>query len=210
MNRPTHGRNAPMFCAVRRLPSRLSAALAIAVVGSFAGAAAAQADAVTASSSCPVAPVSQPFAPWGDPSSYELAPGGDFEAPGWTLDGAARPVAGSEPFAATGSLGRQSLSLSGGADATSPSFCMDASKPTLRLFTSGGGILSVAIVTGGVTIPVGIVVASSGWEPSPILLTGGSLLGPLGGGDVSARIRVSAVSGQPQVDDVFVDPWRRG
>jgi hypothetical protein len=199
-----------MFSAVRRLPSRLCSALAVAAVGSFLCSAAAQADAVTSSGSCPGAPVSQPFAPWGDSSSYELAPGGDFEAPGWALDGGATLAGGSEPFAATGSLGRQSLSLPAGADATSPSFCMDAGKPTLRLFTAGGGLLEVQIVADGATIPVGIVAASTGWAPSPILLTGGSLLGPLSGGTVQARIRVSALTGQPQVDDVFVDPWRRG
>jgi hypothetical protein len=154
--------------------------------------------------------VSQPFAAWGDSASYELAPGGDFEFPGWGLGGRAALAAGSEPFAATGSLGTQSLSLPAGADATSPSLCLDAGKPTLRLFTSGGGLLAVEIQTGVVTAPVGVVAASSTWAPSPILLTGSSLLGPLSGGTVQARIRVSALTGRPRVDDVFVDPWNRG
>jgi hypothetical protein len=196
-----------MISALRRLTSVLASVLAVAAVGASASAPAAQAGPL---SSCPTTAESQPFAQWADPAYYELAPGGDFEAPGWALDDGAALASGSEPFAATGSLGTQSLSLPAGADATSPSFCVDAGKPTLRLFTSGGGLLSVEIQTGGLTLPVGIVAASNTWAPSPILLTGGSLLGPLSGGTVQARIRISALSGQPHVDDVFVDPWRRG
>jgi hypothetical protein len=196
-----------MISAVRRLPPRLGSLLALATVGVLISAAAAHADTF---SSCPTTAESQPFAPWGDSAAYELAPGGDFEAPGWGLGDGAALAAGSEPFAAAGSLGAQSLSLPAGADATSPSFCVDASKPTLRLFASGGGLVAVAIQTGSATIPVGLVTASSTWAPSPILLTGGSLLGPLSGGTVQARIRITALVGHPRVDDVFVDPWRRG
>jgi hypothetical protein len=196
-----------MISAVRRLPSLLGTVLALAVVGALVSAAAAQADPL---SSCPAAGVSQPFAAWGDSASYELAPGGDFESAGWGLERGAALASGSEPFAATGSLGTQSLSLPAGADATSPSFCVDAGKPTLRLFTSGGGLLAVEIQTGGLTIPVGVVSASSAWAPSPILLSGGTLLGPLGGGTVQARVRISALTGDPRIDDVFVDPWHRG
>jgi hypothetical protein len=68
----------------------------------------------------------------------------------------------------------------------------------------------VEIQTGGLTVPVGVVAASGTWAPSPIMLSGATLLGPLSGGTVQARIRISALSGHPRVDDVFVDPWRRG
>lgn len=196
-----------MNSAVRRLPSRLGSLLALAAIAVLISAATAHADTF---SSCPTTAVSQPFAPWGDFASYELASGGDFEAPGWSLDDGAALASGSEPFAATGSLGARLLSLPAGADATSPSFCVDASRPTLRLFASGGGLVAVQIQTGGLTIPVGVVAASSTWAPSPMLLTGGSLLGPLSGGTVQARIRLSTLIGHPRVDDVFVDPWNRG
>jgi len=59
--------------------------------------------------------LSQPFAPWLDYSSYELAPGGDFETSTWALSGGAAIVPGSEPYAATGTLGQYSLSLPTGA-----------------------------------------------------------------------------------------------
>ena len=196
-----------MISAVHRLPSILGSLLALAGIGALVSATSARAGTLN---TCPSTAVSQPFAPWGDSASYELAPGGDFESPGWSLGDGAALASGSEPFAATGSVGAQSLSLPAGADVTSPSFCVDASKPTLRLFASGGGVLAVELQTGGLTIPVGVVAVSSTWAPSPIQLTGGSLLGPLGGGTVPARIRISALIGHPRVDDVFVDPWRRG
>ena len=196
-----------MISAARRVPILLGSLLALVAIGLLLSATGAQADLL---SSCPPAGVSQPFAAWGDPASYELAPGGDFESSAWGLERGAALAGGSEPFAATGSLGTQSLSLPAGADATSPSLCVDAGKPTLRLFTSGGGLLAVEIQTGGLTVPVGVVGASSTWAPSPILLSGGTLLGPLGGGTVQARIRITALAGHPRVDDVFVDPWNRG
>jgi hypothetical protein len=196
-----------MISTARRVSILLGSLFALAAVGVLMSATAARADLL---SSCSTTAVSQPFAAWGDSSSYELAPGGDFESPGWALDDGAALVTGSEPFAATGSVGAQSLSLPAAADATSASFCVDAGKPTLRLFASGGGLLAVEIETGGLTVPVGVVAAPSTWAPSPILLSGASLLAPLGGGTVQARIRVSALSGHPHVDDVFVDPWNRG
>jgi hypothetical protein len=198
-----------MISIARRLSSRLCSVLAVATAGALLSAAAAHAGLLPASSSCPTTTMSQPFAAWADPASYELAPGGDFESTGWGLESGATLAAGSESFAVTGSLGHQSLSLPAGAAATSPSFCVDTGKPTLRLFTAGGGLLEVEIQTGGATIPVGLVVASGTWAPSPIMLTGVSLLGPLTG-TVQARIRLRAISGHPQVDDVFVDPWNRG
>src|SRR5689334_16855627 len=70
-------------------------------------------------SACNLSPLSQPFTRWLDPAWYELAPGGDFESTGWQLYGGARRVAGSDPFAATGTTGSWSLSLPAGASAES-------------------------------------------------------------------------------------------
>jgi hypothetical protein len=41
-------------------------------------------------------------------------------------------------------------------------------------------------------------------------MTGSKLLGYIGGGTARVSIRLTALSGQPQVDDVFIDPWLRG
>src|SRR4026207_1772926 len=66
---------------------------------------------------CDVSELSQPFARWLDFANYELAPGGDCESSTWTWTGGAKRVAGSEPYAATGTLGSSSLSLPAGSSA---------------------------------------------------------------------------------------------
>ncbi len=191
-----------MIVSLRRALLALSTAAAVCAAGAGAPVAA-QAD-----SSCPAAGLSQPFAQWGDQSSYELVPGGDFETSTWTLRHGAQLVAGSEPYAVTGTLGASSLSLPPGASAVSPSTCVDASDPTLRFFIGGTGAALVQVVYGGTAIPVGIAWAGSSWAPSPILLTGSELFG--GDGTAQVSLRVSGLTGSPQIDDVFIDPWNRG
>jgi len=159
---------------------------------------------------CNSASLSQAFAPWGDPSEYELAPGGDFESSSWTLAGGAQRVGGSEPFAATGTLGSYSLSLPAGASAQSPVTCLDAAYPTLRMFIAGSGVLAVDIVDNGMVIPAGLAVAAGNWQPSTVMLTSAPLLGLLSGGTANASLLLTGVLGSPVVDDVFIDPWNRG
>jgi hypothetical protein len=158
--------------------------------------------------------LSQPFAPWGDSSSYELAPGGDFESSDfasspWTLTGGAQLVAGSEPYAATGTLGASSLSVPAGATALSPTTCVDAAYPTLRFFVGGSGSVALSIVYDGVSIPTGVVVAAGSWTPTPVMITTDSLLGLLSGGTAQVSLELTGLTGSPQVDDVFIDPWGR-
>lgn len=164
---------------------------------------------------CNSSTVSQPFAPWGDPSSYELAPGGDFESSDyasspWTLTGGARLVAGSEPYAATGTLGSSSLSLPAGSSAQSATTCVSAAYPTVRFFVGGTGSVAVSVVDGGLTIPTGLVVAAGSWMPTPVLITANPVLGLLSGGTAQVSLELTGVTGSPQVDDVFIDPWTRG
>ena len=159
---------------------------------------------------CNGSTLSQSFAPWSDPSWYELAPGGDFESPAWTLTRGAQLTAGSEPYAATGTLGSSSLSLPAGASAESPATCVDAAYPTVRFFIAGPGVVALSIVDDGVAIPAGVAVAGGGWQPTPVMLTESPLLGLLSGGTAQVSLRLTAMAGDPQVDDVFIDPWNRG
>jgi hypothetical protein len=175
----------------------------------LAGAAAAPA-ALLPTKSCPPSSDSQPFAPWGDQSSYELAPGGDFESSAWALQDAAATADGSEPWAATGTLGSSSLSLPAGSSAVSPTFCVDAGKPTLRFFVSDPGTVLVQVVDGSLTIPVGVVTSGESWSPSPVQLTVSPVLGILGGGTAQISVHLTGLTGHPRVDDVFIDPWHRG
>jgi hypothetical protein len=155
--------------------------------------------------------VRQAFSPWLDSSWYELAPGGDFESDfqgsPWALSGGASVVPGSEPFAATGTLGQSSLSVPAGATAESPSTCVNAQYPTLRLFVGGKGSVAVSVVYGGVVIPTGVAVAAGSWVPSAPMLTQSAIPGLFGGGTAQVQLLLTGLTGNPQVDDVFIDPW---
>jgi hypothetical protein len=161
-------------------------------------------------SACNVSPLSQPFAPWLDPASYELAPGGDFESSSWSLSGGAARVPGSEPFAATGTLGASSLSLPAGATAESPATCVDAAYPTIRFFASGTGLLAASVVYGHLTLPAGVAVVAGDWSPSPVMLTSSALVALTQDGSAQVSLRLTTLAGNVRVDDVFVDPWNRG
>jgi hypothetical protein len=194
---------------VRRLAAGLSTTVAMAALGTvLLPAAAAQADIVDLSA-CNLSPLSQPFAPWLDSASYELAPGGDFESSGWSLTGGAARVPGSERFAATGTLGSWSLSLPAGATAQSPATCVDAAYPTTRMFVSGTGLVAVSVVYGNTVLPAGVAVAAGGWAPSLVSLTSSALVGLASDGSAQVSLRLTTLAGDVRVDDVFVDPWNR-
>ena len=141
-----------------------------------------------------------------------FAPGGAFESSLWALSGGARIVSGSEPFAATGTLGSWSLSLPAGASAQSPLTCVDAAYPSVRLFIAGTGTVAVAVVYDNLAIPAGVAVAGGAWQPTPVMITASQvlLLGVLSGGTAEVSLRLTALTGSPQLDDVFIVPWNRG
>jgi hypothetical protein len=184
------------------------------VVVALSSAAPAQA-ALISTSACEGTALSQPFSKWGDPSSYELVSGGSFEGSleGWSLSGGAQPVAGSEPFGATGSVGSYSLELPPGSSVQSPYTCVDAAYPTFRLFARNDTLLaSVAVqvvyrtLLGTIALPVGAIALSSSWQPTLPMLTASIVTGALSGGTAEVALRFSAVTGTSQIDDVFVDP----
>jgi hypothetical protein len=159
---------------------------------------------------CALTELSQPFARWLDFANYELAPGGDFESSTWTLTGRAGLVAGSEPYAVTGTLGSSSLSLPAGSSAQSPLTCVDAAHPSIRFFIAGQGSVAVNVVDGDLVIPAGVAVAGGRWSPTLVMLTSSPVLGVLSGGTAQVSVTLTALSGNPQIDDVFIDPWARG
>ncbi|HZE05210.1 MAG TPA: hypothetical protein VE127_08305 [Solirubrobacteraceae bacterium] len=145
-----------------------------------------------------------------DYAEYELAPGGDFESSTWNLTDGAERVAGSEPYAATGTLGSSSLSLPAGSSAQSPPTCVDAGYPSIRFFIAGTGSVAVNVVDGSSVVPAGVAVAGGDWAPTPVMLTQAALLGAASGGTAQVSVVMTGLSGSPRVDDVFVDPWSRG
>ncbi|HWF50600.1 MAG TPA: hypothetical protein VG294_08170, partial [Solirubrobacteraceae bacterium] len=70
--------------------------------------------------------------------------------------------------------------------------------------------LALSIVYHGLAIPTGLVVAAGNWMPSPVMTTLSPVFGLLSGGTAQVSIQLTAVTGSPLVDDVFVDPWGRG
>jgi hypothetical protein len=159
---------------------------------------------------CNGAALSQPFAPWGDVALYEIAPGGDFERSSWALAGGAQRIAGSEPYAATGKRGSWSLSLPAGSSALSPTTCVDAAYPTIRFFIAGTGSVVVSVLVGHLEIPAGAAVAAGDWLPTPVMLTNSAVIAAASAGTAKVSLRFTAVTGDPRVDDVFIDPWNRG
>jgi hypothetical protein len=196
--------------AVRRLLGGITIFAALGAPGAIALPVSAARAGVIDLSACNIEPLSQPFAPWLDYSWYELAPGGDFETSSWSLQGGANIVPGSEPFAATGTLGSWSLSLPAGASAESPATCVDAAYPTIRFFASGDGLLAVSVVYGNVTLPAGVAVVAGGWAPTLPMLTDSALVALTSDGSAQVSVRITSLLGNVRVDDVFVDPWNRG
>jgi hypothetical protein len=194
----------------RRLLRGLTTTTALAIGAAFAvPVSTAQADLIDLAP-CNTSVLGQPFAPWGDAAAYELVPGGDFETNTWTLNGRAQRVPGSEPYAATGTLGSSSLALPAGSSAQSPTTCVDAAYPTVRFFIAGTGSVVVTVVEGQLEIPAGIAVAGSSWLPTPVMVTSSPVVAALSGGVALVSLRLTALTGQPRVDDVFMDPWNRG
>ena len=170
---------------------------------------------------CDDAALTKPFQRWADAAQYKQAPGGDFEGDlaGWTLSGGAKTVAASEPWGVTGRVGSRALALPAGASAVTPATCVNAGAPTFRFFArSTGGLLPLLradlLYRDGalriVPVPVGIVPAGGGWQPTLPMLTASAVGAALAGGEAPLAIRFTAVSGSWQIDDVFVDPYSRG
>jgi hypothetical protein len=193
-------------------PLGLAIALGSLTLSVFAGSARA---ALVSGGACNEASLSQPFLRWGDSSSYELLPGGDFEGSpsGWNLSVGAKLAAGSEPSGATGAVGSHSLGLSPGASAQSPFTCANASYPTFRFFARNNGPASTVLVQvvyqtalGSISLPLGVVALSGEWQPTLPMLTGSVAAGALSGGTAHMALRFTALTGTSNIDDVFVDP----
>jgi hypothetical protein len=167
-------------------------------------------------SGCSEQPLERTFRPWLDPAWYAQAPDGGFEAAGsgWSLDRGAAVVDGNEPFRVGGSGDASSLALPPGASATSPPVCIGVEHPTLRFFARNTGdpssALTVSVVTSDVSLPVGVVTARSSWAPTPVVPVVVNLLSLLGDQQVSFRFAPADGRGEWTIDDVYVDPYKKG
>lgn len=207
------------FPAAPRIPRRVSVSLAGILTGlAFTALPAAVPVASAAAATCSGGSLSQPFLKWGDSNPYSLVSGEDFEqaSTGWLLSRGAQRATGSESYAATGSLGGWSLSLSAGATAQSPFMCVGATERTFRLFSRGEGLAPTIVPQvvyqtpfGNIAVPVGLIASKKGWEPTAILKTGAPLATAIANGTVELALRFTAVSGTSRIDNILLDPRMR-
>ena len=157
---------------------------------------------------------STPFAQFGDYRNYTFGANGGLEngGTGWSLSGA-RVVSGNESFYAHSRSDSNSLSLPSGSSAYTPKLCMGTTSTVMRFFvrSSDNGSVKVEVVLRGLLGQVlGILQVSklspgASWQPGPGILNLDSLLGLLGVSSV--QLKFTTLSGNVQVDDIYVDPW---
>jgi hypothetical protein len=201
---PVHSSNRSRFAALLA-----SALLALAV---FAGSAQA----------CSYSGAEQVFGPWGDQSNYVLAPDGGFEAggSGWQLNRGATVVEGNESYFLNNTGDSKSLSLPAGSSAVSPPVCMALDTPSFRLVARNSGNPSSQLRVEAVykllglirTKTAGTLRATSTWGPTQsvsTVLTLSTILGTLIPSAIEIRFTPLDSSGRWQIDDIYIDPFRR-
>ncbi len=155
-----------------------------------------------------------PFEPWHDSAPYTLVPNGDLSAgaSGWQLDGADL-VADNEPWYVHGGTTPGAIRLRTGDSATTPPVCVSLLHPTMRFFArdtgSVLGSLKVDVVlSDGVALPVGVVLGllHGDWAPSPVLPVVANLIDD----EVAFRFTAVGLGSSWVVDDVYVDPYKKG
>jgi hypothetical protein len=188
----------------------------------LAGALLALAAFATAAQACSYSGTEKVFSPWGDQHDYVLAPDGGFEAgaSGWQLNRGAAVVAGNEGYYLNDAGDSRSLSLPAGSSAESPAVCMAIDTPSFRLVARNTGDPSSRLRVEAVykllglvrTKTAGTISLGSDWTPTQsvsTVLTLSTVVGTLIPSAIEIRITPLDSSGQWQVDDVYVDPFRR-
>lgn len=172
---------------------------------------------------CPSAGAEPVFSPWGDKRNYVLAPDGGFEsgATGWSLAGTAKVVDGNESYYLNEPADTKSLSLPARSSAGSPPICMALDTPVFRLMARNGGDPSAKLRIEARYKLLGLlrtnvisdITAGPSWAPTkPISTVLGlsTIVGTLIPSAIEIRLTPLGAQGNWQVDDLFIDPFRRG
>jgi hypothetical protein len=175
--------------------------------------------------SCDGRTLEQPFTRWLDPINYTLVPDGDLTAggAGWQLSGGAEVVGENEPWYVHGGSTPAAVRLPQGASATTPAVCVTTLDLVARFFARSTGSLLGTLraevlyedSAGNVhALPIGVVagLTAANWAPSLPMPVLANLLGLLPGGDSAVAFRFTAVGPGSTwlLDDVYVDPYRKG
>jgi hypothetical protein len=204
-------------------PVRIVAVVAALALLALVAAPAAQAGPLLASvSSCDNQTMARPFLRWGDIAQYVLAPNGGAENRSrWTLTGAATVTPGNESYYVHAPSDRASLDLPAGSSATTGAMCVGIEHPTIRLVARNTGSPASALLVevlfedaaGNVqSLPIGVVIGCSNWQPSVPMPVVANLLPLLPGNHTAVAFRFTPYGdgGDWTIDDVYVDPWRHG
>jgi hypothetical protein len=192
------------------LPRKLSRAIRLLIGAGVTALAIGAAPAVA--SACDFPTTTKAFAPFGDTSDYFLAAGGDFESLTWQASGVASLVNENEPFGLA--PGVRSLRLEKDASVTSPPICVSRATPHLRFVakSTGSGQLDVEVrvwENGKVTDSSSGSISPSDhrvWAPSRNV---DLKTGDWGWGQTATVTVRFKSQGTWQVDNVFIDPYRR-
>lgn len=187
-------------------------AIALLATAAFAGSATA----------CSYSGAEKVFSPWGDQRNYVLAPDGGFEGggAGWTMNRGAKVVEGNESFFLNDPSDTKSLALPAGSSAASPPVCMSIDTPSFRLLARNSGDPSSRLRVEAVykllglvrTKTAGTLSAGSAWGPSQsvsTVLTLSTIVGTLIPSAIEIRFTPLDAKGNWQVDDLYIDPFRR-
>jgi hypothetical protein len=206
-------------------PRRLLIAAAALAVAAPASASAATAP---SSATCAAQTLSSPFEDWGDDNSYWLAPDGGFEngASGWNLGTGAKVVTGNENLGVL--PGTKSLQLGGTgvlglSTATTPSFCVDPTYPTFRFLVKNAAAATVMTTSINFTASNGLkltvaakvnVYALGSWSlaESQPLATAIPAVFLKSGTTATVTFQATAALAAEglRIDDLMIDPYRRG
>lgn len=171
---------------------------------------------VASAEDCATRPITQPFKPWLDHMAYTPVRDGGIErkADGWLLEGEARPAWGNEPWQVGGAGDDRSLAIPEGSSATTPAACVGIQEPTLRFFARGSGDVSLMKVEVLYEDALGHVRSmwigfdlGGRWHPTAVMPISANLLPLFPGEQTPVAFRLTAVNGDFQVDDVYIDPW---
>jgi hypothetical protein len=214
-----HDIDMSLFTASRR--SAL-AVLAGCILGLAGASSAHAATAVNPLGCAPTTELNTPLTSFGDHSLYALAPGGTFAGGaigGWRLTNAAL-VAENEPFGVVGNDG-SSLGLRANGVAISEPMCIDETFPNFRFFAKAAKVgkspLTVTVLfmdaKGNIgSVKSGTYVAkTAGWNLVNPMAIGIDIHPTATNAAAPVAFQfASAKDGSWQIDDLLVDPYRRG
>jgi hypothetical protein len=171
---------------------------------------------------CDEQALSRPFLPWLDVAAYTPVPDGSFSgrANGWELS-RAEVVDGNEPWNVSRETTAASLRVDADGTATSPEMCVGIAHPTLRFFAKRVGAstapLHVDVLFADAngqkqSLRIATVSGHASWSPTlplPILV---NLLTLVPGDETSVAFSFTSPrsDGAWLIDDVYVDPYKKG